>query len=62
MSHEMGIARLAICSIVFVAFGVIALVIAHPYLVKMAFISQAENDYLRLVSEGKTEVYVATLN
>lgn len=59
MRHEMGIARLAICSIAFVAFWVIALVIANPYLVKMAFRSQAERDYLRLVSEGKTEVYVA---
>ena len=59
MRYEMGIVRLAICSIAFVAFGVIALVIAHPYLVKMAFRSQAEKDYLRHVSEGKTEVYVA---
>jgi hypothetical protein len=55
----MKIARLAICSIVFIAFGVIALVIANPYLVKMSFRSQAERDYLRLVSEAKTEVYVA---
>ena len=53
------IARIAICFIALIALGVIALVIARPYLVKMAAISHAERDYLRLVSEGKTEVYVA---
>lgn len=55
----MQIARIAIYSIAFMAFGVIALVIANPYLVKMSFRSQAERDYLRLVSEAKTEVYIA---
>jgi len=56
----MKIVRIAIFCIAFIAFGVLALVIAHPYLLKMAARSQAEKDYLRLVSEAKTEIYVGS--
>ena len=56
----MGIVRFAICFIALTAFGAIALMIAHPYLLKMAARSQAEKDYLRLVSEAKTEIYVSS--
>ena len=55
----MQIVRLAICFIALFALGGIALVISRPYLLKMAARSHAERDYLRLESEGKTEVYVA---
>lgn len=54
----MKIVRLVVCFIALIAFGVLALVIAHPYLLKMSARSHAEYDYNRLVSEAKTEVYV----
>ena len=56
----MKIVQIAIFCIAFIVFGVLALVIAHPYLLKMAAKSQAEKDYLRLVSEAKTEIYVGS--
>ncbi|MCE3019137.1 MAG: hypothetical protein ACK56W_13685 [Pirellula sp.] len=56
----MQIARIAICFFALIALGGIALVISHPYLPKMTARSYAERDYQRLVSEGKTEVYVAS--
>ena len=55
----MKIARIAICIIALIALGVKALVNSRPYLLKMSARSYAEQDYQRLVSEGKTEVYVA---
>jgi len=55
----MRIIRVVICFIALIALGVIALVIAHPYLLKMSARSQAENDYNRLVSEAKTEIFVS---
>ena len=56
----MKIVQIAIFCIAFISFGVLALVIAHPYLLKMTARSQAEKDYLRLVSEAKTEIYVGS--
>lgn len=56
----MRIIRVVICLIALIAFGVIALVIAHPYLLKMSARSQAEYDYNRLVSQAKTEIYVGS--
>ena len=55
----MKIARIAICFIALIALGVIALVIARPYLLKMAARSHAEEVYQRLVSESKTEIVVS---
>ncbi len=52
--------RLAICFIALIALGAIALVIAHPYLLKMSARPQAEYDYNKLVSEAKTEIYVGS--
>jgi len=56
----MKIVRLVVCFIALIAFGALALVIARPYLLKMAARSQAEKDNLRLVSEAKTEMYVGS--
>ena len=60
LSHLMKIVRLALCFIALIALGVLALVIANPYLLKMSVRSQAEYDYNRLVSEAKTEIYVGS--
>ena len=56
----MGIARLAICFFLLFAFGIAALVIARPYLLKMPAKSQAEREYHRLVSEAKSEISVGS--
>jgi hypothetical protein len=58
LEPKMKIAAIAICTIALIALGVIAVAIARPHLVKTAFRSKAERDYLRLVGEEKTEVYV----
>ncbi len=56
----MKIARIAICFIALIALGVIALVNARPYLLKMSARSYAERDYQRLVSKAKPVIYVGT--
>ncbi len=56
----MQIARIAIYFFALIALGGSALVISLPYLHKMAARSHADRNYQRLVSEEKTEVYVAS--